>query len=83
MDKFAKLFERDDRQVLVRRFTNEDDRPCVSFETTTASGHRLCLTIEFARGEEAKCLAQRDQAFENCGEDEAFRVVEKAPGYDL
>lgn len=83
MDKFAKLFERNGRQVLVRRFTNEDDKPCVSFETTTANGHRLCMSIEFARGDEAKCLATRDEAFENCSEDRAFRVVEKAPGFDL
>lgn len=83
MHKFAKLFERDGRQVLVKRYTNDEDELCLSFETSTPSGCRLTLSMFFTRGSKTECEAALDKAFDDCDEDQAFRVVEKAPGFDL
>lgn len=83
MDKFAKLFERDGRQVLVRRGIDDEGEFYLSFETVNPTGTRLTLTMSFNKGSKAKCEAALDSAFNECDEERAFRVIERAPGIDL
>lgn len=85
--QFAKLFERDGRQVLVTKETSEDDHnydaPVLKARTkTTKSGHDLAINITF-KGKDDAQTRRRDEAFDKMDADTAFGLVEKAAGIDL
>lgn len=85
--QFAKLFERDGRQVLVTKEASEDDHnydaPIIKVRTkTTKSGHDLAVNISF-KGEDDVQTRRRDEAFDKINADMAFGFVETAAGIDL
>ena len=80
-DIFAKLYERDGKQVLVTKETDDSDCPAVAFRTTTANGHSV--TIMASMGNKTKDWDKRDKAFDNVTEESAWSMVDSAPGIDL
>lgn len=83
MNKFAKLFERDGRQVLVTRGTDDEGAPYMAFETVTKTGGRLKASMLFTKGKKADCKANRDEKFETLTQQIAFEVVESLKGFEL
>lgn len=66
--KFAKLFEKDGRQYLVTKDTDDEtSEPEVRVSTTNNNGHRLTISLKF--GEDN--WDARDEAFESIDETSA------------
>ena len=78
-DIFAKLYERDGKQLLVTKETDEYDRPEIHLRTTSKSGHTV--TLKFGYEEDAFDI--RDKVFDGIEEDAAWNTILKSPGMDL
>ncbi len=76
---FAKLYEKDGKQVLVTKEKDDDDCPAVAFRSTTKHGHSVTLMASMKK----KGWDQRDAAFDNVTEESAWAMIESAPGLDL
>ena len=74
-DKFAKLFERDGEQALVRKEEDLDGKPTV-FVTFDIEG-RLA-TLNFSFDDDHDGYEDRDALFSNMTEDAAFEHVKSA-----
>ena len=75
-DKFAKLFERDGEQVLVRKEDLDGD-PTV-FVTFDIEGHLATLNFSFNDAHDG--YEARDAVFATIDEDAAFEIVKQAGG---
>lgn len=80
MDKFAKLFERNGKQVLARTATNDDWGTDLLIEGRTVGGHALTLRVTFDGDDAAR---RASGALHALDEVSAFRMIEGAPGYSL
>lgn len=80
MEKFAKLYERDGRQVLVTKEESDDGSPQINFRSTTLnSGHSITLKMGYKDAD----WDVMDVAFERVCEDFAFGVIEGSPGSEM
>lgn len=78
-DLFAKLYEKNGKQVLVTKETDDEDCPALAFRTTTKSGHSMTLKASFKE----KDWDKRDAAFDNVTEESAWAMVKSAPGMKM
>lgn len=82
---FAKLYEREGKQMLVTKETSDEndfdegDLPEIHFRTTSASGHSVTMRFTYGDGDWDK----RDEVFGKISEDAAWSVVDGALGMDL
>lgn len=84
MSTFAKLFERDGKQVLVMKDEIDNGDPALAFTfESDVLEHRVCLKISFKPAEELNAWDVLDQAFDKCTEDQAFEFRNSAPGIHL
>lgn len=75
---FAKLFERDGRQIVVmKEWNDEEDMDEITLRSRTKSGHSFMLKLSFADE------GPRDRAFDDMDEAKAFRIIDRTPGIDL
>lgn len=76
-DTFAKLYERDGKQLLITKETSDEDGcPEIHLRTTSKSGHTI--TLKFGYEEDA--WDGRDKVFDGIEEDKAWDVLLKSPG---
>ena len=75
-DKFAKLFERDGEQVLVRKEDLDGD-PTVF---VTFDMDRIIVTVNFGFNDDHDGYEARDAMFATIDEDAAFEIVKQAGG---
>lgn len=76
--RFAKLFEKEGRQLLVTKESDDESMPALQFRITTRkSGHSLTLKASF-KNEEV-----RDKAFTQIEALNAWDMIENAPGADM
>lgn len=84
MSTFAKLFERDGRQVLVLKDETDDGDAALSFTfTTNVMEHKVCTKISFKEDSELSEWDILDRAFADCDEDKAFGIRESSPAIHL
>lgn len=78
MSKFAKIFERDGKQVLVLKDENDDGKALLQFRfLSDVSDNFMCVGYAFSD------LSQRDEAFDRVTDDNAFGVRDMTPGVEL
>lgn len=69
---FAKLYEKDGRQVLVTKETcDKEGCPQIHFRTTTKNGHSATLKFSY----EDKAWGKRDAAFHKVDEESAWNTL--------
>lgn len=70
--QFAKLFERDGRQLLVTKDSDDEDgNPQIRFQTTTESGHRASLNFTYGEDDWDK----RDAMFDQLTEEDCWNKI--------
>ena len=77
MAVFAKLFERDGEQVLVRKEEDLDGDPTVF---VTFDMDRIIVTVNFGFNDDHDGYEARDAMFATIDEDAAFEIVKQAGG---
>jgi hypothetical protein len=84
MSKFAKLYERDGKQVLVLKGENEDGGPALEFRfLTDVAEHSVALNVTIRHTEDRDAYEALDLAFDEMTEDRAFNTRDKTPGVEL
>lgn len=82
--RFAKIYERDGKQVLVTKEQDVDtDEPCLQFRFKSNVLEHDIRTTVFFKGTVQEQWDSMDKAFETADEDFSFNVKNQAPGVNL
>ena len=83
MSKFAKVFERDNEQVVVRKNNSNEGHPAVIIEGRSKSGYIVELMMACTNDGGDEAGKKRDTLFEKIDADQAWGLIESTPGYSL
>lgn len=84
MSAFAKLFERDGKQVLVTKDETDEGKPCLTFRCSTdVSDHNITTQVSFKKDAKLDAWEVMDRAFDNVNEDQAFGLRNGLPGISM
>lgn len=83
-DHFAKLYEKEGRQLLVTKGENNDGDPALCFRTVTRNAaHGMEFKVSFKGKTDAEKYEALDAAFNKTTEQSAWDIVDDMPGMDM